>query len=562
MTAKLFISSGKGSDTTGDGTEDKPLATLLHAMILADSSDADTFLVEEVTEDGVSTFNAPAKSSVKKFAKLYEADKRKKEKAEKKKVEDAAAAVKQAESAADLLEEAKKIVITEDPSLPKAITIRLNNLEKHIGQRVKIQGWVHRKRDQVIRLFSKAFTFLTIRDGYGYVQALLVDNLCKTYDALTLTTESSIAVYGVLEKLPEGKTAPGGVELKVDYWQLICLAPAGGIDNVLTADSGVEIKADNRHLVLRGENTARIMKLRGQITRAMREHFNDASYTEIFPPTLVQTQVEGGSTLFALDYFGAPAYLTQSSQLYLETCNSSLGDVYCIAQSYRAEKSRTRRHLAEYSHVEAECAFIDFDGLINNIETLVCDTVDRLMKDEKIGGEILALNPGFVAPKRPFKRMTYADAIIYLKENDIKKDDGSFYEFGEDIPEAPERAMTDKIGEPIFLSKFPGGIKAFYMSRCAEDDKLTESVDLLMPNVGEIVGGSMRIWKEEEMLKAFATAGLDPAPYYWYLDQRKFGGCPHGGFGLGLERFICWLTNTYHIRDVCLYPRYTGRCAP
>lgn len=196
------------------------------------------------------------------------------------------------------------------------------------------------------------------------------------------------------------------------------------------------------------------------------------------PPTLVTGQVEGGSTLFKLNFFGEEAYLTQSSQLYLESVLPSLGDVFCIAQSYRAEQSRTRRHLAEYTHVEAERPFITFEQLLDTIEDLIIDLIERVLADPVAGQILKELNPNFKQPKKPFKRMEYADAIKYLKDNNITKETGEFYQFGEDIPEMPERKMTDKINEPIMLTKFPAGIKAFYMSKCKEDNSLTESVSI------------------------------------------------------------------------------------
>ncbi|KAK2096848.1 Asparagine--tRNA ligase, cytoplasmic [Saguinus oedipus] len=237
--------------------------------------------------------------------------------------------------------------------------------------------------------------------------------------------ESSAAVCGTLNLTPKGKQAPGGHELSCNFWELIGLAPAGGADDLLNEESDVDVQLNNRHMMIRGENMSKTFRARSMITRRFRDHFFDGGYCEVVPPTLVQTQVEGGSTLFKLDYFGEEAFLTPSSQLYLETRLPALGDVFCIAQSYRAEQSRTRRHLAEYTHVEAECPFLSFEDLLNRLEDSVCAVVDRVLKSP-VASIVYELSPNFKPRKQPFKRMNYSDAIVWLKEHDIKKEDGTF----------------------------------------------------------------------------------------------------------------------------------------
>lgn len=543
----IYTSEKNGSDETGDGSDKNPFKTILRAMRHA-GKEPFPVIYQDSREDG-KKYEPASKTQLKKIQKIWVREQYKNEEKEKKLLEDEEKRLKN-------LEEAKAIVIEEDKSLSKAKQIKIKEALNHRDQRVKLLGWVHRLRRQ-----GKALMFITLRDGTGFLQCVLNNKLCQTYNALTLATEAAVQLFGILKVVPEGKNAPGGHELHVDYWELIGPSPPGGADSILNEEALPDVQLDNRHIMIRGENTSRILIMRSILIQAFRDHYKDRGYCEVTPPTLVQTQVEGGSTLFKLDYFGENAFLTQSSQLYLETCIPAMGDVYCIAQSYRAEQSRTRRHLAEYTHIEAECPFITFDDLLDRLEDLICDVVERVLQSP-LGHLVQELNPGFQMPKRPFKRMNYSDAIEYLRENNITKEDGSFYEFGEDIPEMPERKMTDAINEPILLCRFPAEIKSFYMPRCAEDERLTESVDVLLPNVGEIVGGSMRIWNYEELMEGYKRENIDPTPYYWYTDQRKYGSCPHGGYGLGLERFLCWLLNRYHIREVCLYPRFLERCRP
>lgn len=539
----VYTSEKFGCDETGDGTKDKPYKTVVKGLFhLKGIVMPLTFILVDGT-DG-ERYNRISPTKLKKMLKLYHAEVRKREKER---------LAKEAEELSIAVSAAIKLTL--DPSLPTATECKIRDLKDKINQRVKVHGWAHRIRRQ-----GRTLMFVILRDGTGFLQCVLSNDLCRTVDAVSLNTESTLMVYGTLGQVPMGKSAPGGMELQADYWELIGQSPAGGIDNALNTESDVDVQFDNRHLMLRGENTAKIMRAVDMIMSAFRDHYRDRKYVEVQPPTLVQTQVEGGSTLFSLPYFGETAYLSQSSQLYLETCIPSLGDVYCITRSYRAEKSRTRRHLSEYNHIEAECPFIDLNGLLDRIEDLVVDVTNRVM--QRCGDLVKEINPDFVAPQRPFKRMTYEEAIWQLHGLNLRKPDMTKYKFGDDIPEAPERRLVDLQGDMTFMTHFPAGLKAFYMQKSAHDKRLTDSVDLLAPGVGEIVGGSMRMTDMAELLEGYKNEGIDPAPYYWYTDQRQYGTCPHGGYGLGFERFCTWILGQKHIRDVCLYPRFTSRCKP
>ncbi|KAJ9568675.1 Aminoacyl-transfer RNA synthetases class-II family profile [Nakaseomyces glabratus] len=546
----VYIHEVKGVDEAGvAGTQEQPFKTAAFALF---SSETEPKLFVYKEADG--EYQEISASALKKARKGCEGLKKK---AIKQKEQDAKKQQQDADNAAKQMA-ALNIKIEEDKSLPEAKKCKIGQSYERVGQRVKISGWIHRLRS------NKKVMFIVLRDGYGYLQSVLTGDLAIAQQSLDLTIESTVTLYGTITKVPEGKSAPGGVELLVDYYEVVGLAPSGdeAFTNKIAEGADPSLLLDQRHLALRGETLSAVMKVRAALMKSIRRVYTEESLTEVTPPCMVQTQVEGGSTLFKLDYYGEQAYLTQSSQLYLETCLPSLGDVYCVQESFRAEKSHTRRHLSEYTHIEAELAFLTFEELLDHIERVLCKTVQYILEDPIAGPLVKQLNPDFQAPKMPFMRLEYKDAIEWLKEHDIKNEDGEEFKFGDDIAEAAERKMTDTIGVPILLTKFPAEIKSFYMPRCKDDNRVTESVDVLMPTVGEITGGSMRINTEEELLAGFKRENIDPKAYYWFIDQRKYGTCPHGGYGLGTERILAWLCNRFTVRDCSLYPRFSGRCKP
>ncbi|MCJ1359041.1 MAG: hypothetical protein MMC33_009041 [Icmadophila ericetorum] len=543
--AVIYIDEDVGKDDPScTGSEEAPFKTLLYALIKHPPKEAQQYLTRKsetgpVSEDGDPQarleWKPASKAGMKKATNLYEQHVKKQARADQLAIREK----QEMEKRQLVLEEAKKIEIVQDPKLPKAIKIHLNEKDPKIvklrsgdskkevdyddagrGSRVQVTGRIHRLRSQ------KDVIFLTLQDGYGYLQCIITGDAAKTYDALTLTLETSLDLYGEMWEVPPGQHAPDNRELHVDYFQVIGKA-AGDKEAITTrvaADADPQTLLDNRHLVLRGEVSSSVMKVRAAVLRAFRQTYEEITPTclEVTPPCMVQTQVEGGATLFSFDYYGEQAYLTQSSQLYLETCIPSLGNVFCVAPSFRAEKSLTRRHLSEYTHIEAELDFITFNDLLDHLELVMSRVVETVLAHPQSAKIIYELNPDFKVPERPFKRMKYSDAIEWLVEHDIKNEEGEPHKFGDDIAEAAERRMTDIINRPIFLTHFPAEIKAFYMKRDPDDRRVTESVDCLMPGVGEIVGGSMRMDDYEELMEGYKREGIDPAPYYWYTDQRKY----------------------------------------
>ena len=362
----LYVCEQQGSDEEGRGTEKMPYKTLFKAISTAKGEPKayDIFIRKAILDN----YELAAKAATKKVVNAYHAEQKKAAKAAERALLDKENAEKNKAAEEAKFEHAKSIIITEDKSLPVAKFIKLRDAVQNRNVRVKVSGWIHR-----IRVQGKDMMFVVLRDGYGFIQCVMTGEMCHTYHALTLSRESTISVYGVIKVLPEGKSAPGGHELQCDYWELIGAAPGGddAFTNKIAADANPDVLLDQRHLVLRGETAAACMRFRSIAMKAFRDHFDATHTAEVCPPLMVQTQAEGGSTVFDFNYYGQTAYLTQSSQLYLETVLPSIGDCYCMTESFRAEKSQTRRHLSEFTHCEAEYGFLDFEDLLNRIEDMV-----------------------------------------------------------------------------------------------------------------------------------------------------------------------------------------------
>ena len=411
-------------------------------------------------------------------------------------------------------------------------------------QKVTVRGWVYRKRE------GKALIFLVIRDSTGVIQSTIKKDSPCWNAAQKLTIESSLSLEGVAK---QDTRAPGGFEIGAEAIETVGLAE----NFPISKDKSEEFIRDMRHLWLRSRKMNLVMKVRAEVLEAAREYFKKQSYTEVSPPMFISAAVEGGSTLFALKYFEQELYLTQSSQLYLEILMYSLENVYCIAPSFRAEKSRTIRHLTEYWHMEGEWAFADMNDLMafeEGLMTHICQTVAAKCEKEfkELGADIEKVK----AVKTPFPRITYKEAIERLKPKNPALD------WGSDLGYEDEKVLAEDFGKPFFVYDYPTVIKAFYCKTYKDHPEVAMSVDMMVPRIGEISTGGAREDNKDTLIERMKEQGLKPEDYEWYLDLRRYGTVPHVGFGMGLERLLVWMLYLENIIDAIPFPRTTRRFYP
>jgi asparaginyl-tRNA synthetase len=431
--------------------------------------------------------------------------------------------------------------------MPREVPVR--HLRDHDGELVSVRGWVESLRS------SGKIAFLQVRDGSGVVQSVVSrrDVSEKAWeDATRATQESTVHVVG--RARPDDR-APGGVELHTTDLELLHLTQ----DYPITPkEHGTAFLMEHRHLWLRSSRQRAALRVRSESEQGIRDFFHQREFTLVDSPILTPTACEGTATLFETDYFGDKAYLSQSGQLYLEPAAAALGKVYCFGPTFRAEKSKTRRHLMEFWMVEPEVAFLEFDGLCVLAEEFVAYLVGRVL--DRCGEELRVLERDtskLEAVKSPFPRITYTEAVEILRQ---EKGD---FEWGADIGGDEETLLASRFDRPVMVTRYPAAMKAFYMQPDPQDPKVALALDMLAPEgYGEIIGGSQRIHDHDLLLARIQEHGLPVEAFQWYLDVRKYGSYPHSGFGMGVERFVAWMCGVSHLRETIPYPRTLYRIYP
>ena len=435
----------------------------------------------------------------------------------------------------------------------KGRIVYIEELKKHVGEEVEIRGWVYNKRS------SGKVRFVIIRDGTGFLQCVMVksnlaDEVFELYDELSL--ETSVIVKG---KAREDRRAPGGVELELQDLKIMGKSvnfpiPKVREDNI--PDVGVLLPI--RHLWLRTRKQWALMRIRHTVEKAIHDFFDKNGFIRIDAPILTPSACEGTTTLFETDYFGEKAYLTQSGQLYMEAACMAHGRVYCFGPTFRAEKSKTRRHLMEFWMVEPEIAYAELPDIMENAERFVSYIVERVLEERK--EELKTLERDIsklehVSP--PFPKISYTEAVEILKKKGFK------FEWGEDFGGDEETAISEEFDKPVIVHRYPAKIKAFYMKRDPQNPELALCMDMLAPEgYGEIIGGGQREDSLEELEKRFDEYDLPKEAYEWYLDLRRYGTVPHAGYGLGIERTIAWISGIRHVREAIPFPRLLEKIYP
>jgi len=426
----------------------------------------------------------------------------------------------------------------------------INDLRRHAGRSVEIRGWLYNRRS------SGKVQFLLVRDGTGIVQAIVVkaDVPPETFEAAgRLPQESSIIITGHVR---EDARAPGGVEVAVASLEVVQEAEPYPIT---PKEHGVEFLMDHRHLWLRSSRQHAILKVRAEVIRAMTDYLDGQGYLRIDTPILTPAAVEGTTTLFATQYFDlGRAYLAQSGQLYNEATAAAFGRVYCFGPTFRAEKSKTRRHLIEFWMLEPEAAYLDFEGYMALAEGFVAAVVARVLDRCRPQLDVLERDTApleRVVP--PFPRITYDEALGLLV------DKGKPVRWGEDLGGDEETAVSEHYDRPVFVHRYPAQCKAFYMQPDPRRPEVVLGADLLAPEgYGEIIGGGERIHDLALLERRLAEHRLPKDTYQWYLDLRRYGSVPHSGFGIGIERTVAWICKLEHVREAIAFPRLLNRLYP
>jgi len=428
--------------------------------------------------------------------------------------------------------------------------VRIEDLGSHVDQEVELRGWLYNSRG------SKKIQFLEVRDGSGIVQAIValrdVDE--ETFEtAKRLTQETSLAITGTVSEHPK---RPGEYELQTKTIEV--LAEPTEDYPITPKEHGVDFLMDHRHLWLRSKRQHAILRVRAEVVAAIRAYFDGHGFINVDAPIFTPNACEGTSTLFETDYHGDTAYLSQSGQLYMEAAAAALGKVYCMGPTFRAEKSKTRRHLAEFWMVEPEVAFMDLEGDMNLAEDFLISVVGRVLESRAKELQILERDTSKLEMvQAPFPRIRYEEGIQLLKGKGIDK------KVGDDFGGEDETIIAESFDRPVIVTHYPAAIKAFYMKRDPEDERWALGMDVLAPEgYGEIIGGGVREESLEVLDARIREHELPMEAFDWYRDLRKYGTFPHAGFGLGVERTVAWICGLKHVRETIPFPRMLNRLHP